>query len=118
MDEWFVERNIDEVRQDAIAWKDCNTEDARRKHTSKTLVRWSEMHRLSYFNSVRFLVVDLMHCLFLGIAKWIIKLWIDEDVLTPHNLALMENQAKNMQIPVDIGRIPYKIAMEKGFQDL
>ncbi|CAG8587144.1 801_t:CDS:2, partial [Scutellospora calospora] len=25
----FVERNIEEVRQDAIAWKSCNTEDAR-----------------------------------------------------------------------------------------
>ena len=58
---------------------------------------------------------DPMHCLFLGIAKWIIKLWINEGILTPPNLALMENRAKNMQIPVDIGRIPYKIATVEGF---
>ncbi|CAG8848428.1 23502_t:CDS:1, partial [Gigaspora margarita] len=49
------------------------------------------------------------------IAKWIIKLWIDKDILMLHNLALIENRAKNIQIPVDIGRIPYKIAMEEGF---
>ena len=38
MEEWFVERNIDELRQNAARWKDCNTDDARRKHTSETLV--------------------------------------------------------------------------------
>ena len=27
----------------------------------------------------------------------------------------MEDQAKKMQVPVDIGRIPYKIATEEGF---
>ena len=82
---------------------------------SETLVRWSEIYRLSYFNSVRFLVIDPMHCLFLGIAKWIVKLWIDERILTSHDFALMESRAKKMQVPSDIGRIPYKIATGEGF---
>ena len=69
MDEWFVERNINEIRQDAIAWKDCKTEDARRKHMLETLVCWSEIYHHPYFNSSRFLIVDPMHCLFLGITK-------------------------------------------------
>jgi hypothetical protein len=36
------------------------------------------MLRLPYFNPIRHLIVDPMHCLFLGIAHWIIKrLWIE-----------------------------------------
>jgi hypothetical protein len=115
IDEWFVERNFEEVRQDAIAWKSCNTEDARRRHTSETLVRWSEIYRLSYFNSVRFVIVDPMHCLFLGIAKWIFKFWIEESYLTSHDLSLMEDRAKKLQVPADIGRIISKIATGDGF---
>src|SRR5437868_2872579 len=38
----------------------------------------AKLLRLPYFNSIRYLIVDLMHCLFLRIAHLIIKkLWID-----------------------------------------
>ncbi|PKC51952.1 hypothetical protein RhiirA1_482607 [Rhizophagus irregularis] len=36
-------------------------------------VRWSELLRLLYMNHIRFAAVDPMHCLFFGVAKWIIK---------------------------------------------
>jgi hypothetical protein len=74
------------------------------------------MHRLSYFNPVRFLVIDPMHCLFLGIAKWIVtRLWIEEGKLSPQDLLLMQNRANKIQVPADIGRIPGKISMGDGF---
>ena len=69
MSEWFVERNIDIIRRDANLWKNCYTDNTRKKHTSETSVQWSEIYRLPYFNSVRFIIIDPMHCLFLGIAK-------------------------------------------------
>jgi hypothetical protein len=69
MDQWFEQRDVEEAKINAFLWKDCNTTDARKNHVSQTLVRWSEMYRLSYFDPVQFLVVDPMHCLFLGIAK-------------------------------------------------
>ena len=79
MDQWFEQRDVKEAKINAFLWKDCNTTDARKNHVSQTLVRWSEMYQLSYFDPVQFLVVDPMHCLFLGIAKWIItRLWIEE----------------------------------------
>ena len=63
-----------------------------------TSVRWSELLRLPYFDPIRFLTVDPMHCLFLGIAKWIVKkIWVDEGVLTP----------------ADLGRIPQKSTVKK-----
>ena len=56
-----------------------------------------------------------MHCLFLGISKWIIKLWIDEAVLSSQDLELMDKWAKKIRVPSNIGCIPYKIAMGDGF---
>ena len=57
-----------------------------------------------------------MHCLFLGIARWIIKkLWIDGEKLGKYDLEKMEKRAKAIKLPTDLGRIPYKIATGEGF---
>ena len=57
-----------------------------------------------------------MHCLFLGIAHWIVKkLWIDGNKITKRDLEKMEERAKIIQMPADLGRIPNKIATGKGF---
>jgi hypothetical protein len=116
MEQWFVSRNVEKMRNSAVLWKECKTEDARKKHVSETLVRWSEMYRLPYFDPVQFLIVDPMHCLFLGIAKWIVtRLWIEERRLTSENLTTMQERANRMKLPSDIGRIPSKITMGEGF---
>ena len=74
------------------------------------------MFRLPYFDPIRFLVVDPMHNLFLGIAHWIVKrLWIDNEKITKVHLELMEKRAKQIKVPTDVGRIPYKIATGEGF---
>src|SRR5947208_10687203 len=65
-------------------------------------------------NSV--LTVVPMHCLFLGIAKWIVKkIWVDEGVLTPDNLKNIQRKMNQIQVPADLGRIPRKIDCGKGF---
>lgn len=116
MDDWFVERDLEEHRQDAEDWRLCKSEEERKRHVSSTHVRWSELLRLSYFNPIRHLIVDPMHCLFLGIAPWIVKkLWIDGNKITKHDLEKMEKRAKMIQIPADLGRVPNKIATGDGF---
>src|SRR2546429_1373729 len=76
------------------------------------------MLRLPYFDPIRFLMIDPMHNLFLGIAHWIVKrLWIDNEKITKVDLELMEKRAKQIKIPADVGRIPYKIATGEGFLD-
>ena len=72
IDQWFVRRDVDEIRNNANLWKECNSENVRKSHVSNTLVRWSEIYRLPYFNPTQFLIIDSMHCLFLGIAKWVV----------------------------------------------
>ena len=57
-----------------------------------------------------------MHCLFLGIANWIVKrLWIDGGKITKSDLQKMEKRAKKIKVPADIGRVPDKIATGEGF---
>ena len=68
MENWFIEKDLTEHRINAEGWRLCNSKDKRKNHVSNTYVRWSEMLRLPYFNPIRHLVIDLMHCLFLGIA--------------------------------------------------
>jgi hypothetical protein len=116
MDDWFVERDLEEHRQHAESWRLCKSQEERKRHVSLTLVRWTELLRLPYFNPIRHLIVDPMHCLFLGIANWIIKkLWIDGNKITKHDLEKMEKRAKTIKIPADMGRIPNKIATGEGF---
>jgi hypothetical protein len=118
MEQWFVTRDIEKIRNDALLWKSCNSEEARRKHVSETLVRWSEMHRLPYFDAVQFLIVDPMHCLFLGIAKWIVtRLWINDGKgkLSLKDIETMQSRVNTIKIPSDIGRIPSKIEGFSGF---
>ena len=116
MDDWFVERDLEEHRRNAEDWRLCKSEEERKRHVSSTLVRWSELLRLPYFNPIRHLIVDPMHCLFLGIAQTIIKkLWIDGNKITKHDLEKMEKRAKTIKIPTDLGRIPNKIATGEGF---
>ena len=119
MNEWFVDRDLEEHRQNAEGWRLCRSEDERRRYVSSNLVRWTELLRLPYFNPIRHLIVDPMHCLFLGIAHWIIKkLWIDGNKITKHDLEKMEQRAKTIQIPADLGRVPNKIATGEGFPGL
>jgi hypothetical protein len=57
-----------------------------------------------------------MHCLFLGIAKWIVtRLWIEENRLTKKHLEIMQERANKIKVPSDMGRIPNKIATGEGF---
>lgn len=116
MNDWFIMKDPVEHRRNAMIWKHQLTKEDRNQHVKRTLVRWSEMLRLPYLDPIRFLVVDPMHNLFLGIAHWIVKrLWIDNDKITKAHLELMEKRAKQIKVPADVGRIPYKIATGEGF---
>jgi hypothetical protein len=117
-DEWFYERNIHVIKEKANEWKKCTTEESRRAHVSQNIVRWSEIYRLPYFNSVHFCVVDPMHCLFLGVAKWIVmKLWIGKGILNDKTLQIMQKRADKIKFPSDLGRRPVRIATGEGFSN-
>ena len=64
IDEWFVARDPAKHRQNAQAWRRCNSDASRSRFVKQTGVRWSELLRLPYFDPVKFVTVDSMYCLF------------------------------------------------------
>ena len=69
---------------------------------------------------IRFAVVDPMHCLFLDVAKWIIRsIFVDQKKLTMEQLRVAQNRMEHIELPSDIGQIPPKIAIgNSGFSNL
>ena len=56
------------------------------------------------------MVVDPMHCLFLGIGKWIMKqCLLDHDKLSKDQLTILEKHMSNVKVPSEISRIPSKV---------
>ncbi|PKC64471.1 hypothetical protein RhiirA1_396016 [Rhizophagus irregularis] len=104
MDDWFITRNSNEHRQNALGWRRCNSDASRNRFAKQTGVRWSELLRLPYFDPIMFTIVDPMHCLFLGIARWIVKrLWIEMSVLSQETLKIIQKKMNEFQIPSDLG---------------
>ena len=93
MDEWFITKDSTKHRQNALDWRRCTSNAERTRFVKKNGVRWSELLRLPYFDPIRFVVIDPMHCLFLGIAKWIVKrIWVDENILTQNALKSIQKK--------------------------
>src|SRR5688572_9898286 len=118
-DDWFFSRDPIEHRQNAIEWRRCNSDASRKRFVKQSGVRWSELLWLPYFDPIRFITIDPMHCLFLGIAKWIVKrIWIDENILTPTILKNVQKKMNEFQVPVDLDRIPGKVDSGEYFSNL
>ena len=81
-------------------------------------VRFGELVRLPYFDSVAFFAVDLavdpMHNLLLGTAKrMLLLIWKRSEILTPDHFPCIQSLVNRFVTPSDIGRIPVRI--ESGF---
>src|SRR6185436_6342542 len=63
MDNWFIAKDSSKHLENALRWRGCNSDSARKKFTKSNRVRWSELLRLPYFDPIRFIIVDPMYCL-------------------------------------------------------
>ena len=118
MNKWFISRDSAVHRQDSIEWRCCNSNAARKRFVIENHVRWSELLHLPYFDPIRHLVIDPIHCLFLGIGKWLVKrIWIEEGILTNSALDEIQSMMEKFHVPSDIGRIPRKVNIGKGFSN-
>jgi hypothetical protein len=120
-DEWVTRPASASLHKEhAQEWMECTSKNTRDLHFKEYGVRWSEFLRLPYMDPIRFAVVDPMHCLFLGIAKWIIKsIFVNQGKLTMDQLRVAQSRMDHVELPSDIGRIPPKIAIgDSGFSNL
>ncbi|KAJ3531570.1 hypothetical protein NM688_g7556 [Phlebia brevispora] len=68
VDSW-KKRTGDEHKARAREWRDATSKKTRNRIMNTYGVRWSELHRLPYWDPVLFTVVDSMHNLYLGILE-------------------------------------------------
>lgn len=102
------------VYQNIVTSNQLNTQ-ARTKSEQKSLendfgIRYSVLLKLPYFDPIRFAVVDPMHNLFLGTGKDVIKVWIEQGILTKKHFEEIEQMVSKFKTPQNIGRIPLKIS--------
>ena len=88
---------------------EANTKDAKKTIEKKFGVRYSVLFELPYYDAIIFSTIDTMHNLFLGTAKHIMTLWKDQGIITKDHFKKMQERIEQINVPLDIGRIPYKI---------
>lgn len=98
-------------KSDALDIKDLSTATAIEEAASAAGCRYSELIQLPYFDAPKMLVIDPMHNLFLGSAKYFLKkILISHDYISVSQLDLIQNRVNSCTVPSGIGRIPQKIA--------
>ena len=108
-DKW-LKRTNESHRGDVAKLAHCKTKTELRKKESELGCRYSSLLKLPYFNPPTMLVIDPMHCLFLGLAKHFVKkVFIDKGILAESDFRVLQNRVSNLSVPSDIGRIPHKI---------
>ena len=81
-----------------------------RRLESELGCRYSSLVELFYFDAPRILVIDPMHCLFLGLVKHFVKrVFIGKGILFVTDFALIQRRVSALSVPPDIGRIPQNI---------
>lgn len=88
--DWKI-RDQEDIRQKAENWKNASTKREQEDLFTDHGMRWSPLWRLPYWNPARMLVVDPMHCLLEGLAKFHFR-----DIL---NLTWKEAEEKAADIP-------------------
>ena len=93
--------------------KKCLTKSSQAAKESKIGSRYSVLLDLPYFDPVRMHVIDVMHNMFLGTMKHMVKIWIRDGVLLSSHFEKIQECVDSINVPADVGRIPRKI--QSGF---
>ena len=92
------------------------TTKARSHMESQLGCRYSVLLELSYFDPVRMNIVDPMHNLFLGSAKYFTqKILLGTGTLTKANVCTINGRIKKIKVPLDMGRLPSCIDSSSTF---
>ena len=113
----FNYRNRETVCEQGEEYKSAHTITESKQIAKKNGVRFSELHRLPYFDPSRMCAVDPMHALMLGLIKKEAGIHFSEDQNNENsNFAIqgeqrktLKRRLKSIQMPSDCGRLPMSI---------
>lgn len=96
------------VNAESVRFAKCQSEINSMVHN--TGAKYSVLLQLPYYDAVRFVIIDPMHNLFLGLAKSTLKVWKENDLIGEKDFELVQRRVNAVVPPPEIGRIPSKIA--------
>lgn len=101
-------RNDKEVRGAMDKYKNASSKHAADAIAKVSGVRYSELSRLPYFNTVENFLIDPMHNLFLGLVEDVGNAIIvgDENFITTNGRETLQERMNAMRLPYDVGRLP------------
>lgn len=106
----WPKRTLNQHRVQGMAWKHARTMTDRNKIKQEFGVRFTELLRLPYFDTIQFSVIDAMHNILLGTAKLMVTIWKEKGILSNQQFQNIQILCDKFIIPSGIGRIPYKIS--------
>ena len=106
----WPKRSIESHREQSKKHGLANTKGEQKQIEEKFGLRYSILLELPYFNPIRFAVIDPMHNLFLGTAKYVMHYWINHSIISNDQLQLMDNRVSEIHVPWSVGRLPTKIS--------
>lgn len=101
------QRRDDEVRQQASEFKDACSKSEARSIAQKNGVRYSELIRLPYLDTVRMNCLDPMHTFLLGMVKR--ETQLNLAMLSSADKSEFQRRMKCLKLPYNIGRLPSNI---------
>ena len=115
VDQW-PERDSNTHKDYGYQHLTTQTMSAQKDIERKYGARYSILYELPYYDPVRFVIIDPMHCLFLGIAKHTYKVCSEIGILSDSDKESIQSRVDRLVTPSSIGRIPLEIA--SGFASL
>jgi len=110
----WPKRDMNTHRRNAKKLLAAKTKSKHDKLSIKFGMYYSSLLKLEYFNAIQFTVIDPMHNLFLGTAKSVFKIWLNEGILTKQGVEKIERKLKDFEICTGHGRLPHKISANYG----
>ena len=109
----WVKRDFTEHRQRSREYRMLPNPTTQKAFEQEHGLRYSELVHLDYFNLIRCHVIDPMHNLFEGTAKFFTKNLLEKKLI---NCSLVSDRIKRITSPMKVGRLPTKIeANYSGF---
>ena len=82
----------------------------KKKLEKKFGVRWVPLLELDYFDPISFCAIDPMHNIFLGTAKRMFALWVENEILDNVAMDTISMRISSISTLSGVGRLPNKIS--------
>ena len=99
----WVDRTDEDHKHKCEALKTCNTQEELNALQTEYGIRLPALCELSYFSAIHFTIIDPMHNLYLGTAKYMIELWLELNIISEKQLKDIQARVDSVQTASDVG---------------